>query len=83
MEIYLNSFSKKFVTNFMKICPVGAVLFRVDRRTDVAELIVAFRNSANAPKVGHRRRISWRESDVLSVTGCYFTKLMVSLQNDK
>jgi len=30
----------------MKTCPVGA--------PDMTELIVAFRNSANAPKIDHR-----------------------------
>jgi hypothetical protein len=38
----------------MKIRPVGAELFhadiQTDRRTDMAKLIVAFRNFANAPK---------------------------------
>jgi hypothetical protein len=34
----------------MKIRPVGAKYFHADRRTDVT-LIVAFRNSANAPTV--------------------------------
>jgi hypothetical protein len=34
----------------MKICPVGAELFRADGRTDMAKLIAAFRSSANAPK---------------------------------
>jgi len=34
----------------MKIRPVGAVLFNVDRRTDMTTLTVAFRNFANAPK---------------------------------
>jgi hypothetical protein len=34
----------------MKIRPVGAELFDVDRRTDMTKLTVAFRNSANAPK---------------------------------
>jgi len=33
----------------MKILPVGAKLFHVDRRTGM-KLIVAFRNFANAPK---------------------------------
>jgi hypothetical protein len=40
--------------NLMKIRLVGAELFhvdgRIDRRTDTTKLIVAFRNSANAPK---------------------------------
>jgi hypothetical protein len=34
----------------MKIRPVGADLFRADGRTDMTKLIVALRNSANAPK---------------------------------
>jgi len=34
----------------MKICPVGAELFRADRVADMTELTVAFRNFANAPK---------------------------------
>ena len=34
----------------MKIRPVGAELFLVDRRTDMTKLTVAFRNFANAPK---------------------------------
>ena len=38
----------------MKILPVGADLFRVDRRTDgqaeMPKLIAAFRNFAKAPK---------------------------------
>jgi hypothetical protein len=34
----------------MKICPVGAELFHVDRRTGTMKLIVAFCNYANTPK---------------------------------
>jgi len=38
----------------MKICPVGAELFHVDRRidghTNTMKLMVTFRNFANAPK---------------------------------
>jgi hypothetical protein len=37
----------------MKIHPVGAKLFhaeRVDRQTDITNLIVVYRNAANAPK---------------------------------
>jgi len=33
----------------MKICPVRADLFHVDRQTDMTKLTVAFRNCANAP----------------------------------
>jgi len=35
----------------MEIRPVGVELFRVDRRTDMTKLIVAFRNFAKAPKI--------------------------------
>ena len=34
----------------MNIRPVGAELFLSDRRTDMAKLIVAFRNFATSPK---------------------------------
>jgi hypothetical protein len=34
----------------MKICPMGAELFHVDRRTDMMKLIVAIRNFADMPK---------------------------------
>ena len=36
----------------MKIRPVGAELFRVDGRTDMTKLMVAFRSFAIAPKNG-------------------------------
>jgi hypothetical protein len=35
----------------MKILPVRAELFHVERRTDMSNLIDAFRNFANAPKM--------------------------------
>ena len=42
------------ISNFMKICLVGAELFHVDRQTDrhtdMTKLIVAFHNFANVPK---------------------------------
>jgi hypothetical protein len=34
----------------MKIRQMGAELFRADGRTEMTKVIVAFRNSANAPK---------------------------------
>jgi hypothetical protein len=34
------------MSNFMKICPVGAQLFQADRRTDMTKLIVAFSPTA-------------------------------------
>jgi hypothetical protein len=38
------------MSNLMKIRPVGAELFHDDAQTDM-KLTVAFRNSANAPKI--------------------------------
>ena len=35
----------------MKIRPLGAELFHANRRTELMQLIVAFRNFANAPKM--------------------------------
>jgi hypothetical protein len=54
----LNFFKKYSNISFMKIRPVGADLLNVDGRRDrqtvtqkdMAKLIVAFRNVANAPK---------------------------------
>jgi len=37
----------------MKIRPVGAELFHVERRTDMTKLTVSFRNFANAPKINN------------------------------
>jgi len=39
----------------MNIGPVEAELFYADGQTDMTKLIVAFHNSANAPKKEHRR----------------------------
>jgi len=44
---------KILISNFMKIRPVGAELFYVERQTDkrkdMSKLIIAFSNSVNAP----------------------------------
>ena len=51
MKNFLDRFSKNNqISNFTKICPVGADLLHVDGQTDMTKLIVAFRNFANAPK---------------------------------
>jgi hypothetical protein len=52
MELdFRDRFSKNAqISNLRNIRPVGAELFHSDRRTDMAKLIVAFRNVANAPK---------------------------------
>ena len=41
---------KSQISSFIKICPVGPVLFDAARWTDMTKLIVAFRNIANALK---------------------------------
>ena len=47
---FIDRFSRSpQIPNFMKIRPVRAELFRADRRTDTTKLIVAVRNSGNAP----------------------------------
>ena len=51
----------------MKIRPVGAELYHLDGRTDMTEIIVAFRNFENAPKYGsYRRRWTRVNSDLLT-----------------
>jgi hypothetical protein len=45
----------------MKIRPVGAELFRADRRTDVTKLIVAIRNFANATETLAHVSTHWAE----------------------
>ena len=48
---FLDKFSKNTqISNFMKIRPVEAELFHADGQTDTANLIVAFRDFANALK---------------------------------
>ena len=41
---------KKQISNFMKICRVGAEMLHADGRTDMTKLIVAFENFAKTPK---------------------------------
>jgi len=43
----------------MKICALGAELYYVGRRTDMTELVVAFRNCANAPKYWMSSFVTW------------------------
>jgi len=45
----LTYFRKVFKYQIVKIPPVEAELFHGDRRTDMKKLIIAFRDSANAP----------------------------------
>ena len=50
LEISRQIFENTKVLIFVEVRPVGAELFRADGRTDMAKLIVAFRNFARAPK---------------------------------
>jgi F0F1-type ATP synthase gamma subunit len=53
---FLNQFSKNpQISNFMKIHPVAAELFDVDRQTDMMKLRVAFCNFANVANNSTRR----------------------------
>jgi hypothetical protein len=59
LEFSRQSFENPQMSNFMNICPVAAELFHADgqtngptdRQTHITELMVAFRNFANAPKI--------------------------------
>jgi hypothetical protein len=47
---FLDGVSKDYqISNFMKICPVGAELFHANGWTDVIKLTVAFCNFADMP----------------------------------
>ena len=51
LELSLDRFTKiTQISNFMKICLVGAGLFHADGQIDMTKLIVAFRNFSNMPK---------------------------------
>jgi hypothetical protein len=47
------------MSNFMKIRPVEADLFHAYRRTDIRNLIVAFRVFAIAPKTHSEQRLPY------------------------
>jgi hypothetical protein len=47
LEFSQQIFEDTQISNFMKIRPVGVMSLRVDRRTGLTELIIAFRNFAN------------------------------------
>jgi hypothetical protein len=51
LEFSRQIFEKYTNIKFHENPPVGAELFRVDRRTEMTKIIVAFRNFANAPKM--------------------------------
>jgi len=55
----------------MKIYPVVAELFLADRRTDITNLTVAFRNIANAPK-----KYKLPDPSQFSLACCYFLRLV-------
>jgi hypothetical protein len=65
---FSDKFSKNIqISNFTKICPVGAEMFhadgKTDGRTDMTKLIFAFRNFANAPK---KNSVLWFFGDGVS-----------------
>jgi hypothetical protein len=48
--IFVGRFSKNTeISNFTKICPVGAELFHANGQTYMTKLTVAFRNFVNVP----------------------------------
>jgi hypothetical protein len=63
------------MSNFMKMRPVAAELFhadgRTDGRTDMAELIIPFRNFASAPKNAGSRFVQQVGSYVQNCTGSH------------
>ena len=53
------------MSNFLKLLAVGTELFHANGQTDVANLIVAFRDFANAPK--NRRNDKTSSADPATV----------------
>jgi len=53
LQFSLGRFSKNTqISNFVKLCPVGAELYHADGQTDMTKLLIlAFRNFGKAPKV--------------------------------
>jgi len=54
--------------NFMKIRPVGAVMFHADGRRDMTKLIIALRKFANALRnhVRYFYSLLWKEMDLIT-----------------
>ena len=50
LELSVQIFKKIFISNVMKIHPVGAALFHADRQTDMMKLIIAFHNFVKMPE---------------------------------
>jgi len=50
LEFSRQNFKNAQISNLMKIRPVTAELFHVDKHTDISRLVVAFRNFMNWPK---------------------------------
>ena len=60
---------KAQISSFTKIRPVGAESFHANRQTDLTELIVAFRNFANAPKNAYEIFVIHDVKDQLKILG--------------
>ena len=78
---------EKYISNFMKIYPVGAELFHTDgepdRRTGMTKLIVSFRNFANVPKNKWRRASTYdftmlRNNCKVTIRGCIWRLISVA-----
>jgi len=50
-EFFWQTFEKYSNIKFHEMCPLGAELFHADSHKGMTKLRVAFRNSANAPKI--------------------------------
>ena len=80
---FLGTFSKyPKISNFVKIHPVGAELFRADGQTDMTKLTVSLHNSANAPKQQkNNRRAEFYISDQNVSNGRF--RFLSSADNNK
>jgi hypothetical protein len=70
--IFSTDFRKMLLSNFMKIRPVRAELFRADRRTDMTKLRVIFRNCANLKM--HGTLLPFPDSKLLHVVSCFIIR---------
>ena len=81
----LDSFSENtHISNFIKAPPVGSALFHAYGQTDVTNLIIAFRNFANASKTAFICRESNQDFSVSSLEHNHYTDraiLIVAFRN--
>jgi hypothetical protein len=68
----------------MKIRPVEAELFHADRQRDTTKLILAFHNSANAPKktqIKFRQTAVTIKSKIFKISGLKILQFCLSVYN--